>query len=80
MVRRRLTAWLDQKVGTRAAPVRHQLREPAVLEQWAATLRTPSMQRKHELNTGHEVFGQWPVDSLFQCLFLTFCVFCQKSA
>ena len=43
----RLAAWLDQKVGTRAAPVRHQLWEPAVLEQWAAALRTPSMQRAH---------------------------------
>ena len=30
--RRRLAAWLDQKVGTRAAPVRHQLWEPTVLE------------------------------------------------
>ena len=33
---------------------------------------------KHELNTGHEVFGQWPVDSLFQCLFLTFLCFLSK--
>ena len=29
--RRRLAAWLDQKVVSRAAPVRHQLWEPAVL-------------------------------------------------
>ena len=43
--RRRLAAWLDQKVGTRVAPVRHQLWEPAVLEQWAAALRSPSMQQ-----------------------------------
>ena len=45
--RRRLAAWLGQKVGTWAAPVRHQPWEPAVLEQWAAALRTPSMQRAH---------------------------------
>ena len=45
--RRRLAAWLDQKVGPRAAPVRHQLWEPTVLEQWAAALRTPSMQLAH---------------------------------
>ena len=45
--RQRLAAWLDQKVGSRAASVRNQLREPAVLEQWAAALRTPSMQRAH---------------------------------
>ena len=31
-----------------------------------------------ELNTGHEVFGQWPVESLFQCLFLVFFVFFLK--
>ena len=42
--RRRLAAWLDQKVGPQAAPVRHQLCKPTVLEQWAAALRTPSMQ------------------------------------
>ena len=34
--------------------------------------------RKDELNTGHEVFGQWPVDSLFQRLFLTFLCFLSK--
>ena len=51
--RRRLATWLDQKVGTRAAPVRHQLWEPAVLEQWAAALRTPSMQRAHLECTPH---------------------------
>ena len=45
--RRLLAEWLDHKVGTPAAPVRHQLWEPAVLEQWAAALRTPSMQRAH---------------------------------
>ena len=39
--RRRLAARLDPKVGTRAAPVRHQLWEPAMLEQWVAALRTP---------------------------------------
>ena len=34
---------------------------------------------KHELNTGHEVVGQWPIDSLFQCLFFTFlCFFVKK--
>ena len=36
--------------------VRNQLREPAVLEQWAATLRTPSMQRAHmECSRPHTV-------------------------
>ena len=45
--RRRLAAWLDQKVGPRAARVRHQLWAPTVLEQWAAALRTPSMQLAH---------------------------------
>ena len=45
--RQRLAEWLDQKVGKRAASVRHQLWEPTVLEQWAAALRTPSMQRAH---------------------------------
>ena len=38
---------LDQKVGKRAEPVRHQLWAPNVMEQWAAALRTPSMQRAH---------------------------------
>ena len=55
--RRRLAAWLDQKVGPRAAPVRHQLWEPAVLEQWAAALRTPSMQLAHLECTGPHALG-----------------------
>ena len=55
--RRRLATWLDQKVGTGAAPVRHQLWEPAVLEQWAATLRTPWMQRAHLEYTGPHALG-----------------------
>ena len=55
--RRWLAAWLDQKVGTQAAPVRHQLWEPAVLEQWAAALRTPSMQRDHLECTGPRALG-----------------------
>ena len=54
---RRLAAWLDQKVGPRAAPVRHQLWEPAVLEQWAAALRTPSMQLAHLECTGPHALG-----------------------
>ena len=45
--RRPLAEWLDQKVGRRAVSVRHQLWEPVVMEQWAAALRTPSMQRAH---------------------------------
>ena len=57
LARRRLAAWLDQKVGPRAAPVRHQLWEPAVLEQWAAALRTPSMQRAHLECTGPHALG-----------------------
>ena len=55
--RRRLAAWLDQKVGPRAAPVRHQLWEPTVLEQWAAALRTPSMQLAHLECTGPHSLG-----------------------
>ena len=55
--RRRLAAWLDQKVGPRAAPVRHQLWEPAVLEPWAAALQTPSMQLAHLECTGPHSLG-----------------------
>ena len=55
--RRRLAEWLDRKMGGRAAPVRHQLWEPAVLEQWAAALRTPSMQRAHLECTGPHTLG-----------------------
>ena len=55
--RRRLAAWLDQKVGPRAALVRHQLWEPTVLEQWAAALRTPSMQLAHLEYTGPHSLG-----------------------
>ena len=55
--RRRLAAWLDQKVGPRAAPVRHQLWEPTVLEQWAAALQTPSMQLAHLECTGPHSLG-----------------------
>ena len=55
--RQRLAAWVDQKVGTRAAPVRHQLWEPAILEQWAAALRTPSMQRAVLECTGPHALG-----------------------
>ena len=59
--RRRLAAWLDQKVEPRAAPVRHQLWEPPVLEQWAAALRTPSMQLAHLECTGpHAAHGVPP--------------------
>ena len=54
---RRLVAWLDQKVGPRAAPVRHQLWELAVLEQWAAALRTPSMQGAQLQSTGPHALG-----------------------
>ena len=52
-----LAAWLDQKVGPRSAPVRHQLWEPTVLEQWAAALRTPSMQLAHLECTGPHSLG-----------------------
>ena len=55
--RRRLTEWLDQKVGKRAASVRHQLWEPAVMEQWAAALRTPSIQRAHVECSGPHTLG-----------------------
>ena len=39
--RRRLAEWLDQKVGKQAAPVRHQLWDPAVLEQWRQAYGPP---------------------------------------
>ena len=55
--RRRLAEWLDQKVGKRAESVRHQLWEPAVMEQWAAALRTPSMQRAHMECSGPHTLG-----------------------
>ena len=55
--RRRLAEWLDQKVGKRAAPVRHQLWELAVLEQWAVALRTPSMLRAHMECLGPHTLG-----------------------
>ena len=55
--RRRLAAWLDRNMGDRAAPVRHQLWEPAVLQQWAAALRTPSMLRAPLECTGPLTLG-----------------------
>ena len=53
----RLAEWVDQKVGKRAESVRHQLWEPAVMEQWAAALRTPSMQRAHMECSGPHTLG-----------------------
>ena len=55
--RQRLAEWLDQKVGRRAASVRHQLWEPTLLEQWAAALHTPSMQRAHMECSGPHTLG-----------------------
>ena len=55
--RRRLAEWLDQKVGSRAVSVRNQLWEPAVLEQWAAALRSPSMQQAHTECSGPHMLG-----------------------
>ena len=37
--------------------VRHQLWEPAILEQWAAALRTPFMQRAHMECSGPHTLG-----------------------
>ena len=37
--------------------MRHQLWEPAVLEQWAAALRTPSMLRAHMECSGPHTLG-----------------------
>ena len=37
--------------------MRHQLWEPAALEQWAAALRTPSMQRAHLECAGPNALG-----------------------
>ena len=55
--RQRLAEWLHQKVGRRAASVRHQLWEPTVPEQCAAALRTPSMQRAHMECSGPHTLG-----------------------
>ena len=44
-------------MGKRAASVGHRLWEPAVLEPWAAALRTPSMQRAHMECSGHHMLG-----------------------
>ena len=55
--RQRLAEWLDRRLGRRAAPVRHQLWVPAALEQWAAALRTPSMQRAHLECAGPNALG-----------------------
>ena len=44
-------------MGKRAASVRNQLWEPTVLEQWAAALRTPSMQRAHMECSGPHTLG-----------------------
>ena len=55
--RQRLAGCLDQKVGKRAALVRHQLWEPIVQEQWAAAMRTPSMQRAHMECSGPHTLG-----------------------
>ena len=38
----------------------------------------PPVRGKRELNTGQEVFGQWPVDCSFQCLFLFIFVYFVK--
>ena len=55
--RRQLVEWLDPKVGSRAGFVCNQLWEQAVLEQWAATLPTPSMQRAHMEGSGPHTLG-----------------------
>ena len=55
--RLRLAEWLDQQVGRRAVSVRNQLWEPAVLEQWAAALQTPCMQRAHMECSGRHMLG-----------------------
>ena len=45
--RQRPLACLEKKLGSRAVSVCNHLWEPALLEQWAAVWRTPSMQRAH---------------------------------
>ena len=55
--RRQLAEGLDQKVGIWALSVRNQLWQPPVLEQWAAALRTPSMQRAHMKCIGPHTHG-----------------------
>ena len=44
-------------MGKRAESVRHQLWKPGVKEQWAAALRTPSMQRAHMECSGPHTLG-----------------------
>ena len=55
--RQRLSAWLDRSVGRRAVSVCNQLWEPAVVEQWAAAMRTPSMQQAHMDCSGPHTLG-----------------------
>ena len=45
-------------VGRQAASVHNQLWEPAVLEQWAAAVRTPSMQWAHMDCSGAHTLGR----------------------
>ena len=55
--RQRLAEWLDQKVEKRAVLVCPQLWEPAIMEQWAAALPTPSMHPAHMECSGPHTLG-----------------------
>ena len=55
--RQQLAEWIDHKVGRQTVSVRHQLQEPAVMQQWVAALRTPSMQRAHMECSGPHTLG-----------------------
>ena len=55
--RERLAAWLDHYMGRQVAPVRTQLWEPVVLEQWTAALQTPSMKQAHMDCSGPHTLG-----------------------
>ena len=52
----RVHAWLTTYVGPRASQVQGQLWDPAVLEQWAAAITTPSLPVAHmELAGPHDI-------------------------
>ena len=47
LARQRLHSWLKTYFGLRASQVQGQLWDPAVLQQWAAAIATPSMRTAH---------------------------------
>ena len=49
--------WLTTYVGLRASQLQGQLWEPAVLEQWAVAIATPSLRKAHMGLTGPHDIG-----------------------